>query len=92
MCHLVEWILCLAREDTVEEIHTETHKDWAWRNQRKNPDPRVLQCFRSHRETRTEGVNIQLGPYVPAERTDKWETRNICPQILPDPSLLYAQC
>lgn len=48
MCHLVEWILCLAREGTMEEIHTEVHKDWAWRNQRKNPDSRALQCFRSH--------------------------------------------
>lgn len=42
----MEWILCLAREGAVEEILTEAHKDW--RNQRKNPDPRALQCFRSH--------------------------------------------
>lgn len=42
MCYMVEWILCLAREDTMEEPHTEAQKDWAWRRQRKTLDPGAL--------------------------------------------------
>lgn len=35
MCYWSEQILYPAREGSMGEPHTEVHKDWVWRNQRK---------------------------------------------------------